>query len=228
MQLSQARLKQYRANKGWTQELLATATGLSVRTIQRIESEGNASAESVLALSSALEVLPSALQPDAQVIEAHWTKEKIMYAGLIVTFLFISIITMFNTASSWVHYLDVPILLFTLNFTFLLTTLTFGFAGLKKALWGLKYLFCKDIIGGKPASTLRDIYTCQITYCYSSATMICLIGSIAAIYEINTLELQTDLQFWLPILILPFLYAVLFSECIFRPIKHKLSSHIDN
>jgi len=49
-------IKKLRKQKNWSQEELGTATGLSHRTIQRIENSGNASLESKRALSAALEV----------------------------------------------------------------------------------------------------------------------------------------------------------------------------
>ena len=45
-----------RKDKHWTQEELAIATGLNVRTIQRIEADATASMESKKALASALEI----------------------------------------------------------------------------------------------------------------------------------------------------------------------------
>ena len=45
-----------RAQKSWSQEELATASGLNLRTIQRIESEGAASLQSRKALASALDI----------------------------------------------------------------------------------------------------------------------------------------------------------------------------
>jgi len=50
-----------REEKSWSQEHLASASGLSVRTIQRVESERVASAETRLALAAALGVPVSAL-----------------------------------------------------------------------------------------------------------------------------------------------------------------------
>ena len=45
-----------REEKSWSQEHLAGAAGLSARTVQRVESEGVASAETRLALAAALAV----------------------------------------------------------------------------------------------------------------------------------------------------------------------------
>jgi transcriptional regulator with XRE-family HTH domain len=45
-----------REQKSWSQEHLANASGLSVRTVQRVEIENVASAETRLALAAALDV----------------------------------------------------------------------------------------------------------------------------------------------------------------------------
>jgi transcriptional regulator with XRE-family HTH domain len=45
-----------REQKSWSQEHLANASGLSVRTVQRVEMENVASAETRLALAAALDV----------------------------------------------------------------------------------------------------------------------------------------------------------------------------
>ncbi|NOX50884.1 MAG: helix-turn-helix transcriptional regulator [Gammaproteobacteria bacterium] len=49
-------LKSLRQEKGWSQEQLATVTGLSLRTIQRIEADGSCSLESRNALASVFEL----------------------------------------------------------------------------------------------------------------------------------------------------------------------------
>lgn len=55
MKLDPARLKQLRESRGWTQEQLADIAGLNARTVQRVEAGGNASAETGMALASALD-----------------------------------------------------------------------------------------------------------------------------------------------------------------------------
>lgn len=49
-------IKAKRESRAWSQGQLADVSSLSIRTIQRIESTGNASYESVLAIAAALEV----------------------------------------------------------------------------------------------------------------------------------------------------------------------------
>ena len=50
------RIRQLREARGWSQEHLASICGLSPRTVQRLEAEGNASLESRMAVAAALEV----------------------------------------------------------------------------------------------------------------------------------------------------------------------------
>lgn len=49
-------IKQLRKKAGWSQEQLAVASGLSLRTIQRVESEGKASVETKKCLSATLQI----------------------------------------------------------------------------------------------------------------------------------------------------------------------------
>ena len=56
MKLNAEQIKQYRKAKRWSQEELATVSNLSLRTIQRIETSGNASLETTKSLAAALEV----------------------------------------------------------------------------------------------------------------------------------------------------------------------------
>lgn len=51
-----AAVKRLREERAWSQEHLAKASGLSLRTVQRIEADGTASPESVLALAGAFGV----------------------------------------------------------------------------------------------------------------------------------------------------------------------------
>lgn len=62
MDISAEKLKQIRVERGLSQDLLARQSGLSLRTIQRLEQAGGGSAESLLALSAALNISPQALR----------------------------------------------------------------------------------------------------------------------------------------------------------------------
>ena len=56
MRIDKSRVRKERQQRAWSQEHLASVTGLGLRTIQRVESSGNGSAESASALASVLEV----------------------------------------------------------------------------------------------------------------------------------------------------------------------------
>ena len=81
-------IKAKRKKKLWSQERLAEASGLSVRTIQRIESSGNASPESIKSLSCAFEcdnselILPTGISTDVNYSNSQFG----LYIHLVVLF----------------------------------------------------------------------------------------------------------------------------------------------
>lgn len=62
MSIDKQLIKSMRRERGWSQEQLAAIGGISERTIQRIERDGNCSLESRMALASAFEVSPADLE----------------------------------------------------------------------------------------------------------------------------------------------------------------------
>jgi len=56
MEINAETVLQERQRRGWTQQHLADAAGLSLRTVQRIEKQGLASNESVSALCAVYEI----------------------------------------------------------------------------------------------------------------------------------------------------------------------------
>lgn len=61
MRINSDKIKRLRSEKNWSQEQLSENCKLSLRTIQRLESSGKASIESVRALADAFEVDPKEL-----------------------------------------------------------------------------------------------------------------------------------------------------------------------
>jgi hypothetical protein len=61
MRISPATIRRLRLERGWSQEQLAMASGVSLRTIQRVEAVGAASMETWTCLAAALGVERSAL-----------------------------------------------------------------------------------------------------------------------------------------------------------------------
>jgi transcriptional regulator with XRE-family HTH domain len=56
MEILNEKVKHLRVERNWTQQHLADACGVSLRTVQRIEKFGNASHESVMSLCAVLEI----------------------------------------------------------------------------------------------------------------------------------------------------------------------------
>lgn len=63
MTMDAALVRTLRGERSWSQEHLAAAAGISVRTVQRVEAEGVGSAETRLALAAALDVPVARLSP---------------------------------------------------------------------------------------------------------------------------------------------------------------------
>ncbi|KKO48678.1 XRE family transcriptional regulator [Arsukibacterium sp. MJ3] len=59
MDVNAKKIKELRTAKGWTQQHLADACAISLRTVQRVERYGNASQDTVLGLSSVFETAQS-------------------------------------------------------------------------------------------------------------------------------------------------------------------------
>ena len=56
MKINSEKVRELRNNKGWSQEQLSVSSGLSLRTIQRIESEGKTSRESKVCLAATFDI----------------------------------------------------------------------------------------------------------------------------------------------------------------------------
>jgi DNA-binding XRE family transcriptional regulator len=69
MKIDGDKVRALRERKAWSQEHLATASGLSVRTVQRVESEGSGLPETRLALAGALGVSAAELMEAAPLRE---------------------------------------------------------------------------------------------------------------------------------------------------------------
>jgi transcriptional regulator with XRE-family HTH domain len=61
MSINSEVVREFRKKANWSQEDLATASGLSLRTIQRVETDGSAALETRRALAAAFGVQPKDL-----------------------------------------------------------------------------------------------------------------------------------------------------------------------
>lgn len=77
MQIDTEKLKRWREERFWSQEHLAELAGIALRTVQRIESGGTASRESITALAAAYNVDAAALTYSPEDKEVKVTQEKL-------------------------------------------------------------------------------------------------------------------------------------------------------
>jgi transcriptional regulator with XRE-family HTH domain len=109
MKINGDAVRALREQKSWSQEHLADASGLSVRTIQRVEMENLASAETRLALAAALDVPVAVLMPAppsinvpvaARSLEAVMRKT-LLGLGVGLVFVFV-LLFLFNALSGFI------------------------------------------------------------------------------------------------------------------------------
>lgn len=223
MDISAEKLKQLRLTQGLTQELLARQSGLSLRTIQRLEQEGGGSAESLLALAATLNVAPAQLRQHHTLPLANWT--------LVNTSFKIGVIIILCILVCWPLYLgssgrlgifvDLVTAIFLLLYVSCLTILSGGFAGIRLTLRGLSLLFSRNLIVSSDVAALKQLYQLQYKLCYSGALVLNLIGLISLLAH-SASSTDDIFKTGIAVLALSWLYAAILAEGILRPLLYKL------
>lgn len=111
MKINGEAVRALREQKSWSQEHLANAAGLSVRTVQRVEMDNVASAETRLALAAALDVPVAVLMPsppltDVPVVAGGFEplmRKALVGFGVGVACAF-ALLVLFNVLSNFVGY----------------------------------------------------------------------------------------------------------------------------
>ena len=223
MQLSTDKLKSLRREKGWSQEVLAKASGLSARTIQRIESDGTSSAESTLAIASVFDLPPHALMATSNDIQVNWKGKTIMKNVLALAILSGVVVMLFTLAGNTAFFVNVPSALYLVLFLYAATIIAFGTEGLMKSLYGLKYLFTDEMVGGAQARYLSELYKSQVKFLYGGALVGLIIGTIAILANVDTYD-NFVYQRASAVNLIVLLYAALLAEVLFRPLSLKLKT----
>lgn len=78
MKVNARKIKVLRTSNGWTQQHLADACAISLRTVQWVERYGNASRETVASLASVFEMNQTALIVEEQQVELVNDKNVVM------------------------------------------------------------------------------------------------------------------------------------------------------
>lgn len=217
--LSPERVKHFRKDNGWSQELLAKAAGLSLRTIQRAEKDGNSSAETQLALAAAFNISPKDLMLVSPQIEAQWKRKNIMQSFIALLVVIGTIAMLAVLGGDIAMFMDAASILFIILFMYAATTIAFGSSGLIKSIKGLSYLFASDISPTPATEYLSFILHKQIYFIYGAALIGLLIGSIAIHTNVDE-AIVFHRAYAVNLVVL--LYAAIIAEGILRPLTAKL------
>ncbi len=224
MDICAEKLKQIRIKHSLSQELLAKQSGLSLRTIQRLESDGGGSAETMLALCAALQVMPSALQLPGNIPVASWHLKGIILRSAVFTLLLAALYGLMQLASATdiTLYIDIVSLLIVLSFVTLSTLICHGYQGLHNAFTGLRYLASSRLYDSEASNQLLTIYRLQYRSCYSAAIIGSLIGLISLLHSFSQTGNSSAFYMGLHVLGISWLYAAIPAECVLRLLIHKL------
>ncbi len=218
MSVSNQNIIKLRKERGWSQEKLAAISGLSERTIQRIEKDGNCSLDSKMALASAFEIAPQELSDelakeieDSEMITDWGGALGLLILGLATP----AVIFLTGTDGMW----ELASFSIVIGLTVILSIMTYGFKQ-------THYLFDKTsyiVKYPKKAAGLNQLII-QAQFVIKNAYIIGVVASVVtgltlAIHKPLLLDI---LKQFIPILIKPTIYAILFVEFWFRPYKSKL------
>lgn len=229
MDISAEKLKRVRLLHNLSQELLAKQSGLSLRTIQRLEREGGGSAESLHALCATLNISAEQLQQHSTPLQARWQRTTIISRLLMFILLFAALFGLMGKASATsIHiYLDLMSLVILFSFLTLSTLVCFGFKGLLKAVVGLKYLASSQLYQQAASRDLTQLYTSIYKNCYCAAALGSLIGLVSLLDSFAASGDSSRFFTGLQVLSILWLYAAIIAECLLRPLIYKLKHASD-
>jgi len=221
MSVSIEKLKKLRKNSGWSQERLAEISGLSLRTIQRIETSGNASLESQLAIATAFNISPSELLDNEKVEIGNGG---INWGGIIGVLVCISLmIFQFDLGNTVIF--DPYSLLLVMGLSIAISSISMGIDNTLATVLLIRWVFVlpKHKVGLQ--RYLPDLNK-LITYCHVSGVISSLVGIVAVLMTLDPQQYHLDAKYPLAIGIgvslLTSLYALMLAELILRSLKHKI------
>lgn len=219
MHFSPTKIKNLRLERGWSQEHLGYICGLSSRTIQRIESQGSASPESLMAIASAFSLSTSDLTTE---YNEKIGDGKVKVAGLLgLLLIFASLAFYLYISGDPSAIIDLPALLFVMIVPFSISCISYG----GKATWQVYRLILWLIYEQKnrrEVSVYMPVLRKLIIYSYVSGV----IGSLLSLLGMLTLSQEVYYPAGLSVVLLIIMYATIQSELLFRPLYHKLNRQL--
>jgi transcriptional regulator with XRE-family HTH domain len=220
MIVSATKIVSLRKDRGWSQEKLATMSGVSQRTIQRVEKDENCSLETKLALSSVFEISPIELSNHEQNEE---TNKIITYKtdwggafGLLILGLLAPIIILLTgTIGQW----ELASAIIVWGLTVVFAIMNFGvkttYHFFDNTSWIVK---TPSYVSG--LNDLIKIAQSVIKYAYTIGVMAMIVTSLTLAVHIPDM-LNHKLEF-ATLVIRPLVHALIFMELWIRPYKNKM------
>ena len=219
--VSPTKLKSMRVENGWSQEKLASVTGLSLRTIQRIEKDGKCSVESKLAIAAALNMTPSELLHDYPEKVGDGT---LNYGGMVGL---LSIVGLCSLLVAW-EWKNPEIFINPMNALFIgltvfgLSMMSSGFQATVNALGTVVWIF-KQPQDQLLAQAHLPVLRRALVYCYTAGVIWTLTEVVEAGYygsqASNKSMSLNDILFSMQSL----LYAVMLAEFLIRPLMNRIT-----
>jgi transcriptional regulator with XRE-family HTH domain len=218
------KVKTYRQQNGWSQELLAKASGLSLRTIQRIEKEGKGSAETQLALAATFNISPKQLFAVSSTLDANWNWRNIMQSAFALAIVLGAISFLFILAGEVNLFIDTATFVYLPLFMYAATVIAYGSNGLFSSILGLRYLFSTEISSTPSSKFLTVIIAQQIKFIYGGALIGVLIGCVAIHSSEQAIANHTIFHAAYAVNLLVLAYAAIVAEGLLRPLAAKLAA----
>jgi len=223
MSVSIEKLKKIRQHHGWSQERLAEMTRLSLRTIQRIETSGNASLESKLAIATAFNISPSELLDD----EAIEVGNGGINSGGVTGVILCTGLMFYQFVLAGVSYFDLISLLLVIVLTIAMSSISLGLKNTITTFLLLRWV----LVAPKNEMSLQKhlpYLNKVILYCHIAGAISTLVGIIAVFMTPASFsyqympEAKYPFTMGLGVALLTYLYACMLAELILRPLKHQI------
>jgi len=217
MSVSNLQISQLRKERGWSQEKLAAISGLSERTIQRVEKDGACSLDTKVALASAFEISPAELSiPEKAVVAADYQTDWAGAAGLFVLGLaFPAVILLTGYDGRW----EMVCFFTVIGLTVIMTVMIYGARAthqlFDRTSWIVRY---------PTRATGLNLFITQANSVIKTAYTVGAVASLitAATLAVHKPEMLDGIAVVFTVITKPLIYAVLLVEFWFRPFKRKL------
>ena len=186
--------------------------------MQRMERDGTASPESIMAIASAFSISPNELQSE---YNEKIGDGKVKYAGIIGSVILLLVLW----AALWIggevsYIVDLPSLFIVLLIPFGLSLISNGFSQTMNAYYAIAWLF-KERKDAHDMNLLLPVIKKLIVYSYVAALTASLISALGMLSPWDKSNMHYDMGFSVIIIICA--YSIMQSELVFRPLLHKLN-----